>query len=264
MINAGGILFIVFKIKPLETLQPGQIIQNEASIFFDFNAPIITNKAETIILRDDDNDGFFEDVDCDDNNNEIFPEAVEIPYNGFDDDCDPLTLDDDLDGDGFPLDEDCDDENSGINPNVIEIAYNGIDDDCDPLTLDDDLDGDGFNLGEDCDDENSDIYPGAVEIVNNGIDEDCDGEDLETTSTSFVEKGFATFYPNPVSDLLTIESESEVVVKVWSQNGTLVSERKFSSGKNQLYLDKFISGVYGIQIIGKNINVSDYLVVTKN
>lgn len=40
---------------------------------------------------------------------------VEIPYNGLDDDCDPLTLDDDLDGDGFINALDCDDQNSEIN-----------------------------------------------------------------------------------------------------------------------------------------------------
>jgi len=41
--------------------------------------------------------------------------AVEIPYNGIDDDCDPLTLDDDLDGDGLLYAVDCDD----TTPDVI-------------------------------------------------------------------------------------------------------------------------------------------------
>ena len=175
--------YVVFKVKPLLALEPWNIIRNEASIFFDFNAPIITNSAETIILRDDDNDGYYEDVDCDDYNVDVNPLTLEVIYNGIDDDCDPLTLDDDLDGDGFALEEDCDDENAMINPSMEEEAYNGIDDDCDPLTLDDDLDGDGFALGEDCDDENANINPDAMDIPDNGIDEDCDGID----ATNFVD-----------------------------------------------------------------------------
>ena len=82
---------------------------------------------------DNDNDGYNEDVDCDDNNVDVNPGQVEIPYNGLDDDCNPVTLDDDLDQDGFILDEDCDDENSEINPDAMEIPGNQIDEDCDGM-----------------------------------------------------------------------------------------------------------------------------------
>ncbi len=86
-------------------------------------------------LIDLDGDGFFADEDCDDNNPNINPAQIEEPYNGIDDDCDALTLDDDLDQDGFSIAEDCNDDNSAINPNAVEIPNNGIDEDCDGMDL---------------------------------------------------------------------------------------------------------------------------------
>nr|WP_299000144.1 MopE-related protein [uncultured Allomuricauda sp.] len=122
---------------------------------------------------DFDGDGAFSDIDCDDNNASVNPNAEEIPYNGIDDDCNPDTLDDDLDGDGFANANDCDDNDASIKPNAEEIPYNGIDDDCNPDTPDDDLDGDGFANANDCDDNDASIKPNAEEIPYNGIDDDC-------------------------------------------------------------------------------------------
>ncbi|HRG18567.1 MAG TPA: MopE-related protein, partial [Flavobacterium lutivivi] len=112
-------------------------------------------------------------TDCDDNNASVNTSAIEIPYNGIDDDCNLLTKDDDLDGDGFVLANDCDDNNASVNTSAIEIPYNGIDDDCNLLTKDDDLDGDGFVLANDCDDNNASVNASAIEIPYNGIDDDC-------------------------------------------------------------------------------------------
>lgn len=87
---------------------------------------------------DADMDGYFLGVDdCDDGNEMINPGLDEIPYNGLDDDCDPLTPDDDLDGDGFLLADDCDDLNPDINPDAVDIPDNGIDENCDESDLTD-------------------------------------------------------------------------------------------------------------------------------
>lgn len=124
---------------------------------------------------DDDNDGYDSTVDCDDNNDQIYPGATEY-CNGIDDDCNG-TIDDganmqfyyaDADGDGYgdasvfteactqpsgyvSDDTDCDDLDASVNPAGSEVC-NGIDDDCNgdiddvisPPTYYEDADGDGY------------------------------------------------------------------------------------------------------------------------
>ena len=41
--------FVCFKIKPIASLTTGTVITNKAAIYFDYNAPIVTNNATTII-----------------------------------------------------------------------------------------------------------------------------------------------------------------------------------------------------------------------
>ena len=122
-----------------------------------------------------DGDGSPSEEDCDDQNALISPEMEEVPYDGFDNDCDPQTPDDDLDGDGFFIADDCDDTDEDINPSVEEIPYDGVDNDCNSQTPDDDLDSDGYAQEEDCNDNDEDINPAASDMICDEIDNNCNG-----------------------------------------------------------------------------------------
>lgn len=41
--------FVSYRIKPVSTIQPGDVIENTAAIFFDFNPPILTNTVEHLV-----------------------------------------------------------------------------------------------------------------------------------------------------------------------------------------------------------------------
>ena len=134
--------------------------------------------------RDIDGDGWAEDLDCDDLDPAIYPEAGES-CDGVDNDCDGA-IDEgyDADGDGWaPCSDppDCNDEDPTIFPGAEEFCdgidsnCNGDDDEdtgCDPS---EDADGDGYTADEDCDDSDPWSYPGAGELCD-GSDNDCDGE----------------------------------------------------------------------------------------
>jgi hypothetical protein len=144
-------------------------------------------------LADADNDNYSNDVDCDDNDDTVYPGATEI-CDTKDNDCDGQInegLSTDADGDGHYTpgscdtpNDDCDDGNAGRYPGNPETC-DGIDNDCDGQ-IDDglsaDADGDGhFTPGsclipaDDCDDGNASRYPGNPEVCD-GTDNDCDGQ----------------------------------------------------------------------------------------
>ena len=170
--------YVIFSLNAFEDSEVGDVLENQASIYFDFNWPIHTNIATIEVVEDADGDGFHNLEDCDDANTDINPNAEEVPNNDIDEDCDGEIFIIDNDMDGFNSDEDCDDTNANINPGADEIPNNEIDEDCDGEALFIDEDMDGFNSDEDCDDTNADINPNADEIPNNDIDENCDGEIL--------------------------------------------------------------------------------------
>jgi hypothetical protein len=134
-------------------------------------------------IFDADGDGFFNISDCNDSNASINPDALEIWYDGVDQNCDGLN-DYDQDGDGDQA-----------------VDYGGTDcDDTDPLTsggavayyVDGDMDGYGditnFTVSclqppgttldnTDCDDTDDTAFPGAPGTFS-GVDNNCDGQIL--------------------------------------------------------------------------------------
>ena len=110
-------------------------------------------------IVDLDEDGFFSDVDCDDGDVDVHPEAQEI-CNELDDDCDSLIddADDSIDlGLGIDVFVDADGDGFGdLEARLCVIS-------------------DGFSMETgDCDDERADVFPQNQEICND-VDDNCDG-----------------------------------------------------------------------------------------
>ncbi len=144
---------------------------------------------------DNDEDGYCDDVDCDDEDPEISPAAAEActapGEDAVDENCnglideDPTCMPDDQDRDGTvactvsPVSGcDCNDCDPGIRPGVAEVCGDGVDQDCDGSDLDcdpADMDSDGFIAGaRDCNDAEPAVHAGAFEQCNSR-DDDCDG-----------------------------------------------------------------------------------------
>lgn len=156
---------------------------------------------------DDDGDGFTEDDgDCDDGDDAVHPDALEL-CNGVDDDCDggvDVAAEDatdwyrDVDGDGYgdndlmtsecevpsgyvAQGEDCDDSSDAVYPGATEIC-NGVDDDCNGLTDDDATDADVWFEDGDSDGYGVDSSTTLACSEPDGfasLDGDCDDADAE-------------------------------------------------------------------------------------
>jgi hypothetical protein len=104
-------------------------------------------------------DFILDNTDCDDNDDEINPDASEL-CNSIDDDCDGVTDNNAIDAIEFYLDSDSDgfgDANQTVMDCQAPVGY-GSDD-------------------TDCDDADGSIYPGAQELCD-GIDQNCNGNNF--------------------------------------------------------------------------------------
>jgi hypothetical protein len=169
---------------------------------------------------DADNDGYFEDEDCDDNDATAYPGATEY-CDGVDNDCNELVDDEPTDGavyyrdgdqDGYGDDAtqvlsceapegyievggDCDDTDADFNPLADESDCTDPNDyNCDGSVGFEDADGDGFAACEECRDDDELIYPDADEICDDQ-DNNCDGVIDEPTAVDA-----ATWYLDADSD----------------------------------------------------------------
>lgn len=116
-------------------------ISNSRGVFIGFpRTNLWTEDSEQIFVNslwwavngdDKDGDGFRDNLDCNDNDPEINPNAEDIPYDNIDQDCDGTDLND-LDEDGFISDivggDDCNDNNPYYNPGSPSLSMNCIND----------------------------------------------------------------------------------------------------------------------------------------
>ncbi|MBN2494047.1 MAG: SUMF1/EgtB/PvdO family nonheme iron enzyme [Deltaproteobacteria bacterium] len=142
-------------------------------------------------LTDWDIDGHPACRDCDDYDNSVYPGAMEQAYDGEDQDCDGLDLQD-VDGDGVISDivipnGDCDDNDPTIYPGATETCDNK-DNDCNGIVddgiSDADSDGDGVKDCLDCAPNEFAISPNRPEVPGDSMDNDCDGLTDETNIDS--------------------------------------------------------------------------------
>jgi hypothetical protein len=156
---------------------------------------------------------------------------------------------DDTDADGLPNFNDNDDDGDLILTNIEYVFPRNmalLDTDNDGILnyIDNDDDGDGvLTINED--------YNGN----NNPADDDTNGDNipdflqmtvtLATTSNQFANQ--ISIYPNPVSDILTIENKSQeeiTNVSIYSIKGDLVKQSK----SNSILVSELQNGVYFVKI----------------
>ena len=153
----------------------------DGDMLSDGDEVLIYQSNPLVFDNDTDLDGYYWFQDCNDTNDQINPDMIEL-LDGIDNNCsgeideDFIGLDRDQDGlpdlEEFnniytdPLNNDTDGDGLSDGDEIFNTSTN-------PLIPDLDEDGDGFRWFEECNDDDINICPGATELWN-GIDDDCD------------------------------------------------------------------------------------------
>lgn len=186
---------------------------------------------------DADGDGFPDYIDCDDNDPNVHPAAVEIIGDGIDNNCDGL-IDTTFTWGGGP---------TGV-----------------------DADGDGYPDFVDCDDNDPNVHPGAVEIPGDGIDNNCNGvidlfipaggtptDNTSSSSIKWSNELIESIGPNPTSHTINLVLKSETnTVRVLDMTGK-VMELPVSQELHNMTLDftSLPSGVYLLEVSNEQTRV---------
>ncbi|MEY3050424.1 MAG: hypothetical protein RLY31_209 [Bacteroidota bacterium] len=189
--------------------------------------------AESFFYRDADQDGYYNYVDCDDNEPTIFPGAPEL-CDGLDNDCNGMVDDTDLfflyfadnDADGFG--------DAGV---TLDTCLQ----DAPPGFV-------GNNL--DCDDSLPSVYPGAVELPDS-LDNDCNGlvDDGITATNPYHPPVRWSVYPNPATAELFVHCSAPDLgtFQLFNNLGQLLAVRRATAagaGTWRLALDGLPAGTY--------------------
>ena len=109
-----------------------------------------SNIVDIFKVNDEDGDGYYSDIDCNDHDSITYPGAPEL-CDGKDNDCDGTVPAEEVDGDGDGVskcDGDCNDGDAFVNPSAYEIPGDNVDDNCDGSLGDCDPNGCWKNHGQ--------------------------------------------------------------------------------------------------------------------
>ncbi len=229
------------------TLADAQTFTNQLASFVYTN---VTPNAQTIYARVLGATSIY-DINLSVLNCNIDFDADTIATENEDRNADTNLANDDTDADGLPNFNDNDDDGDLILTNLEYVFTNrnttsilDTDNDTIPNYLDKDDDGDGLlTINEDYngnnnpadDDTNNDGTPDYLQII----------VALGTTSNQFDSQ--ISIYPNPASDILTIDNKSQEAitnVSIYSIKGDLVKQSK----SNVIVVSELQNGVYFVKI----------------